>query len=110
MNKDIPGATEEVKTGTFERDRVYRCLDPRGIESEVDTVLLAPRLDRLDGKHIVISAQEVDPVIMPALVERLKLDLPNVDWLVKDSGVSEQVSLTDQEMDATDAVIQGVAW
>jgi hypothetical protein len=92
------------------KDRVYKCLNPRGIEAEVDTRPLAPRLDKLDGKTIAISAQEVDPVIMPALIERLKRDLPNVNWLVKDSGVTEQVSLSEEEMDRTDALIQGVAW
>lgn len=93
-----------------QRDKVYKCLNPRGIEAEVDTQPLAPRLDKLDGKKIVISAQEVDPVIMPALIQRLTHDLPNVKWLVKDSGVTEQVSLTEEEMDGTDALIQGVAW
>jgi hypothetical protein len=93
-----------------QRDKVYKCLNPRGIEAEVDTQPLAPRLDKLDGKKIVISAQEVDPVIMPALIERLKRDLPNVNWLVKDSGVTEQVALTEEEMDSAGALIQGVAW
>ncbi len=91
-------------------DRVYKCLNPRGIESEVDIEPLAQRLDKLDGKTIAISAQEVDPVIVPALIRRLKQDLPKVNWLVKDSGVTEQVSLTQEEMDRTDALIQGVAW
>jgi hypothetical protein len=93
-----------------QRDKVYKCLNPRGIEAEVDTQPLAPRLDRLDGKSIAISAQEVDPVIMPALIERLRRDLPNVNWLVKDSGVTEQVSLSEEEINRTDALIQGVAW
>ena len=93
-----------------QEDKVYKCLNPRGIESEVDTSPLAPRIDKLDGKTIAISTQEVDPVIMPALVQRLKRDFPNVKWLVKDSSVSEQVSLTEEEMQTTDALIQGVAW
>ena len=93
-----------------QKDKIYRCLNPRGIEAEVDTQPLAPRLDKLDGKRIAINAQEVDPVIMPALIERLKRDLPNVNWLIKDSGVTEQVSLTEEEMGSTDALIQGVAW
>jgi hypothetical protein len=91
-------------------DRIYKCLNPRGIESEVDIEPLAQRLDKLDGKTIAISSQEVDPVIMPALIQRLRHDLPKVRWLVKDSGVTEQVSLNKEEMQSTDALIQGVAW
>ncbi len=92
------------------RDRVYKCLNPVGIQEPVDIDPLAPRLDRLDGKTIVISAQEADPVIMPALVERLKTDFPNVTWRVKDSHETASISMTAEEMDTTDAVIQGVAW
>jgi len=92
------------------RDRVYKCLNPVGIQEPVDVESLAPRLDAIDGKTIVISAQEADPVIMPALVERLKRDFPKVNWRVKDSHETASISMTPEEMDTTDAVIQGVAW
>jgi predicted esterase len=92
------------------RDRVYKCLNPGGIQESVDVEPLAPRLDKLDGKNIVISCQEADPVIMPALVERLKRDFPKVNWRVKDSHETSSISMTPEEMETTDAVVQGVAW
>jgi len=92
------------------KDRIYKCLNPTGIQESVDVEPLAPRLDKLDGKTLLISAQEADPVIMPAIVERLKRDYPNVNWRVKDSHETSAISITPEEMDTTDAVIQGVAW
>jgi len=91
------------------RDRVYKCLNPTGIQEPVDTSGLAPRLDKLDGKTIWISTAEADPVIMPALAERLKTDFPNVNWKEKESH-NEVVRLTPKEMKEADALIQGVAW
>lgn len=91
-------------------DRVYKCLNPTGIQEAVDTEPLAARLDKLDGKTIVVSSQEADPVIMPALAERLKRDFPNVNWRIKDSHETASISMTEEEMNTTDAVIQGVAW
>ncbi len=92
-----------------EKDRVCKCLNPRGIEQVVDTKPLAPRLDTLDGKTIWLSAQEADPVIMPALAERLKKDYPNVNWREKESSTGE-MELSPEEMKGADALIQGVAW
>ena len=91
-------------------DRIYKCLNPTGIQEPVNVEPLAPRIDRFDGKNIVISCQEADPVIMPALVKRLRQDYPNVNWTVKDSHETSSISMTPEEMETTDAVIQGVAW
>ncbi len=91
-------------------DRIYKCLNPAGIQEPVNVEPLAPRIDRFDGKNIVISCQEADPVIMPALVQRLKNDYPNVNWMVKDTHETESISLTEEELNAADGLIQGVAW
>ncbi len=90
-------------------DRTYKCLNPTGIQEPVDTVPLAQRLNKLDGKTIWISTAEADPVIMPALAARLKTDYPNVNWLEKQSH-NEVVRLTPEEMKKADGLIQGVAW
>ena len=92
------------------KDRVYKYLNPRGIEQEVDTKSLAQRLDTIDGKTICISSAEADPVIMPALAERLKRDYPNVNWQEKHSSGGEAIVLSQEEIKASDALIQGVAW
>ncbi len=36
-------------------DRVYKCLNPVGMQVPVKTYPLAPRLDTIDGKEIWIS-------------------------------------------------------
>jgi predicted esterase len=92
-----------------EKDKVYKCLNPRGIEEPVDTKPLVPRLDTLEGKTIWISTQEADPVIMPALTERLKREYPNVNWREKETSTGAE-ELTPDEMKSADALIQGVAW
>lgn len=92
-----------------EKDRVHKCLNPRGIQEPVDTKPLASRLDTLDGKTVWISTQEADPVIMPALSGRLKNDYPNVNWREKGASTGAE-ELTPEEMKSADALIQGVAW
>jgi hypothetical protein len=92
-----------------EKDRVYRCLNPRGMQEPVDTKPLAPRIDTLDGKTVWISTQEADPVVMPALSARLKNEYPNVNWREKGASTGA-AELTQEEVKSADALIQGVAW
>ncbi len=92
-----------------EKDRVYRCLNPLGIENAVETFPLAPRLDNLDGKEIYLSFCG-EPDITLALEKRLKNDYPNVNWKTKRTYVTDPIPLTDEEMRTADAVVQGVAW
>jgi hypothetical protein len=90
-------------------DTVYRCLNPVGIEVPVETFPLAPRLDTIDGKTILISITG-EPDITIALERRLKMDYPNDNWMVKKSYTTAPVQMTDEEMKTTDGVIQGVCW
>jgi hypothetical protein len=92
-----------------ERDRIYKCLNPLGIENAVETFPLAPRLDTIDGKEIYLSICG-EPDITLALEKRLKMDYPNVNWKTKRTYVTDPIPLTDEEMKTADAVIQGVAW
>ncbi|MBW1802397.1 MAG: hypothetical protein JRJ85_16915 [Deltaproteobacteria bacterium] len=92
-----------------EKDRVYQCLNPVGMQQPVDTFPLAPRLDTLDGKTIVISAAG-EPDIMIPLEKRLRKDYPNVNWIKKLSYSTDVAPLSDEEMKTADALIQGVAW
>jgi hypothetical protein len=91
------------------RDRVYKCLSPVGIELPVKTYALAPRLDKIDGKTIHISICG-EPDITIALERRLKMDYPNVNWTMKKSYTPMPVQLSEEEMQTTDAVILGVCW
>ena len=55
-------------------ERVYKCLNPVGIEVPVDIVPLAPRLDTLDGKEIWISITGEPDITIP-LERKLKMRL-----------------------------------
>jgi hypothetical protein len=37
------------------QSKVYRCLNPIGIQDPVDQYPLAPRLDKVDGKTVYVS-------------------------------------------------------
>ena len=91
------------------RERVYKCLNPVGIQDGVDIVPLAPRLDSLDGKEIWFSITGEPDVTIP-LEKRLKMDYPNVNWRVKKSYMPRQVPLSSEEMKTADGLIQAVCW
>lgn len=92
-----------------EKDRVYKCLSPVGIQEAVETFPLAQRLDSLDGKEIWFSITGEPDVTIP-LEKRLKLDYPNVNWKVKKSYTPDQVPLSEEEKKTADAVVQAVCW
>lgn len=103
----LPGCGGAQIGGT---DRSYRALNPQGIAPSVEISPLASRLDTFDGKTIYVNMAEADPVIMPALYERLQKDYTKTTW--KWIGVaSHGPSTPEQEvLDSADAVIKGVAW
>ena len=92
-----------------EKDRVYKCLNPVGIELPVIIHTLAPRLNSLDGKTIHFSITG-EPDITIALQKQLKIDYPNVNWTSKKSYMPAPVRLSEEEMKTTDAVIMAVCW
>ena len=92
-----------------EKDKVYKCLNPVGIQPAVDTFPLAPRLDTIEGKEIYISICG-EPDITIALEKRLKSGYPNVNWKVKKTYLSLPVPLSEEEMKTCDGLIQGVVW
>jgi hypothetical protein len=92
-----------------EKDRVYKCLNPVGMELPVQIHPLAPRLPSLDGKTIHFSITG-EPDITIALEKQLKVDYPSVKWTTKKSYTPSPVQLTEEEMKTTDAVIMAVCW
>ena len=92
-----------------EKDKVYKCLNPVGLQEPVETFPLAPRLKSIDGKEICLSLCG-EPDVNIALEKRLKSDYPDVNWRVKKTYSAHPVQLSDEEMKTTDGVIQGVAW
>jgi len=90
-------------------DKVYKCLNPVGLQLPVNTFPLAPRLNTLDGKEVYFSICG-EPDITIALEKRLKSDYPNVNWKIKKTYGTDPVRLSDEEMKTADGVVQGVAW
>lgn len=92
-----------------EKEKVYKCLNPVGIQVPVDLYPLASRLETIDGKEICLSITGEPDITIP-LEKRLKSDYPNVDWKTKKSYTPYPLQLSDEEMKTCDGVIQGVAW
>ena len=92
-----------------EKDRVYKCLNPVGIQIPVQTFPLAPRLNTIDGKTIHFSITG-EPDITIALEKRLKSDYPNVNWKEKKNRGPGPNQLSDEEMKTCDGLIQGIAY
>ncbi len=90
-------------------EKVYKCLNPVGIGSPVDTFPLAPRLNTIDGKEIYFSICGEPDITIP-LGKRLKSDYPNVNWKVKKTYGPAPIPLSEEEMKTADALIQAVAW
>ncbi|MBI2851028.1 MAG: hypothetical protein HYX80_08340 [Chloroflexi bacterium] len=92
-----------------EKDRVYKCLNPGGIQEPVEQFPLATRLDTLKGKTVHLSiCGEMD--IWVPLEKRLKGDFPDTNWTMKKGYTPTPVQLTEEERKTTDAVILGVCW
>jgi hypothetical protein len=90
-------------------EKVYKGLNPVGIQDSVDLFPLAPRLDALDGKTIFFSVGgggEQD-IIIP-LTKRLQSDYPRVNWQIRAAGRGG--ALSDEDMKSAQAVIRGVVW
>ncbi len=92
-----------------EKDRVYKFLNPVGIQVPVDTFPLAARLSSLDGKTIHFSICGEPDITIP-LEKRMKSDYPNVNWTVKKTYDTTPIPLSEEEMKTCDAVVLGVAW
>ncbi len=91
------------------KDRVYKCLNPVGIQNPIDTFPLAPRLNMLDGKEIWFSITG-EPDITIALEKKLRADYPQVKWRQKKTYGIDPVRLTEEETKTADAVNQAVCW
>ena len=92
-----------------QQDRVYKCLNPIGIQTPIETFPLAPRLDTLDGKEIWISITG-EPDITIALEKRLRTDYPNINWKQKKTYGIDPVRLSEEEMKTADGLIQAICW
>jgi hypothetical protein len=97
------------------KDKVYKFLNPVGIQEPVKQYPLAPRLDKLDGKRITLSvgAGGEQGILIP-LVKKLPVKYPQVNWNISYAAPhatkAGSVALSEEEMKTTDALIRGVVW
>jgi hypothetical protein len=89
------------------KDRIYKCLNPIGIQDPIDLYSLAPRLDRLNGKTIMFNMLvQVERELLIPLEKMLRSNYPEVNWIFRESGPP----ISDEELRNADALIQGVAF
>lgn len=91
------------------KDKVYKCLNPVGMQPPVQVFPLAPRLDTLDGKEIYFSICGEPDITIP-LEKKLKTDYPNVNWQIKKTYGIDPIRLSEEEKKTADGLIQGVSW
>jgi hypothetical protein len=92
-----------------ENSKVYKCLNPTGIQEPVELTPLAPRLEKLEGKTIHLSICGEPDITIP-LEKRLKSDFPDINWTVKKTYNINPIRLSEEERKTTDGVILGVCW
>ncbi len=99
------------------KEKVFKCLNPVGIQHPVDLYPLAPRLDKdkLAGKTIYISVGAGgEQGLMIPLPKRLQALYPEINWKVTYAAphrtIAGSVALSDEEMKDADALIRGVVW
>ena len=90
-------------------ERVYKCLNPVGIQMPVLKFPLSSRLDRLDGKNIHLCICGEPDITIP-LEKKLKGNYPNINWTIKKTYGIDPRRLSDEEMKTVDAVVLGVCW
>ncbi len=129
QNNPTPPATTTAPTATtastvtvtptpqvITKDKTYNVLNPAGDFIPVTIKPLSPRLDTLDGKLIYVDQGEADPVIMPALWERVQKDYPKTNWkyiaiaTFGPTAVEAEVLGTAPGTKKADAVIRGIGW
>ncbi|MFC1920648.1 hypothetical protein ACFLYQ_02855 [Chloroflexota bacterium] len=96
-------------------DKIYKCLNPVGIQDPVEQIPLSPRLDSLDGKTIYFSigpGGEQD-IIIP-LTKQLPLRYPNINWKITTAAEHKTIrgssALSEEEMKTADGLVRGVVW
>lgn len=90
-------------------DKTFKCLNPSGIQDKVELYPLAPRLETLDGKTILLSqASGGEAEILIPLRKRLASDYPNINWKMETASAAG--AIPEEEIKSVDAVIRAVVW
>jgi hypothetical protein len=96
-------------------DKVYKFLNPVGIQEPKKMHGLAPRLKTLDGARITLSigAGGEQGILIP-LAKMLPERYPQVKWNISYAAPhmtkAGSAALAEDELEKTDALIRGVVW
>lgn len=96
-------------------DTVYKFLNPVGIHAPVKVHPLAPRLDSLEGKNVVMSigASGEQGTLNP-LVKEFPRRFPQINWTIHYAAAHAtkegSIAITEEQMKTADALIRGVVW
>lgn len=89
--------------------KIYKCLNPTGMQMPVNTFPLAPRIDTIDGKTIHLNICG-EPDITIRLEKKLVAEYPQVNWLIKKTYGIDPRRMSEEETKTVDAAILGVCW
>ncbi len=89
--------------------KIYKCLNPAGVQMPVKQYPLAPRLDTIEGKtiHMCICGE---PDITIPMSRTVPPRYPQVNWTLKKTYGIDPNRMSAEEMKTTDAVVLGVCW
>ncbi len=89
--------------------KMYKCLNPTGVQMPSKQYPLAPRLDTIDGKtiHMCICGE---PDITIPMSRNVPAEYPKVNWTLKKTYGIDPNRMSAEEIKTTDAVILGVCW
>ncbi len=105
------GSADSIQAATAQIDKSWNAMSPRGIQLPVTIKPLAARLDTFDDKTIYIVQGEADPIIFPALFERMKKDYTKTTWVNYNPSSSFGPTTPDDQTKAeAKAVIRGNSW
>ena len=96
-------------------EKVYKFLNPVGIQPPIEVHPLAPRLKTLDGARITLSigAGGEQGILIP-LAKMLPERFPQVKWNISYAAPhmtkEGSVAIAADEWETTDALIRGVVW
>ena len=91
-------------------EKIYKVLNPCGIQQSVELHALAPRLDTIDGKTIYVNMGDANAVVTPALFDQLNMKYPKTDWRLIFTSFFGPAEPEEEVLKNADAVIRGLAW
>ena len=99
-----------IDTSSEVAPNTYKVLNPHGMPLPIDIKALAPRLNTVNDKTIYIELNEPEPVIAPALLEKLRTSYPKTNWRFKiDTGFGPDTP-EEEVLNLANGLIRGNSW